>query len=110
MRYELRAKVLAAYYDYALTAEMGRLEEENGETAGIDGEDGAGTVIGTGVSMQQDLLKAENERAGSENELAGLRSKMEAERVALNVLLNREAYVEIAVPARCREWARDFDG
>ena len=102
-RYELRAKVLAAYYDYALTAEMGRLEEENGKLLELTAKM-VRLRIGTGVSMQQDLLKAENERAGSENELAGLRSKMEAERVALNVLLNREAYVEIAVPARLPEW------
>ena len=102
-RYELRAKVLAAYYDYALTAELARLEEENGKLLELTAKM-VRLRIGTGASMQQDLLKAESAREGSENELAGLRAKMAGERVALNVLLNREADVEIAVPARLPEW------
>ncbi len=102
-RYELRAKVLAAYYDYALTAELARLEEENEKLLELTAKM-VRLRIGTGASMQQDLLKTESAQEASENEVAGLLAKMEGERVALNVLLNREAGTEIAVPARLPEW------
>ncbi|MGN6368281.1 MAG: TolC family protein [Phycisphaerae bacterium] len=98
-KYELRAKVISAYDDYALTAELLRLEEENGKLLEL-------TVkmvrlrIGTGVSMQQDLLRAENEASASENELGALRSKLSVQRAALNVLMNRDPETDIALPGK----------
>jgi outer membrane protein TolC len=96
-RLELRGNVLGAYDDYALTAELIRLEEENAQllrttatTAEARNRAGAG---------QQDLLKARNELDLSLNDLAKLRSQLPAQRAALNALLDRPAAAPLAVPA-----------
>src|SRR5258706_1971884 len=88
-RYDLRAKVLSAWYDYALTSELIRLEQENPQLLQI-------TVAVTdarnraGAAGQQDLLKARNEVDLSKNEIANMQSQLPAQQAALNALLNRE--------------------
>lgn len=95
-RLELRGKVLGAYDDYALTAELIRLEEESAQllrTTATIAE--ARNRAGAG---QQDLLKARNELDLSLNDLANLRSQLPAQRAALNALLDRSAVDPLAVP------------
>jgi outer membrane protein TolC len=88
-RHELRAKVLNAYYDYALTAALIRLEQENAQIL----QSIATTTEArnrAGAAGQQDLLKARNEADLSKNELANMQAQLPAQRAALNALLDRE--------------------
>jgi len=96
-RYELRTKVLVAWYDYALTAELIRLEEANGQllkTIAVVTE----ARNGSGSSSQQDLLKARNEIDLSTNDVKQMQSQLVSERAALNALLNRPADAAISTP------------
>jgi cobalt-zinc-cadmium efflux system outer membrane protein len=96
-RYELRAKVLNAYYDYALSAELIRLEQENAQllqtTATV-----AEARNRAGAAGQQDVLKARNELDLSKNEIANMQSQLPAQRAALNALLDREPASPIPPP------------
>jgi outer membrane protein, heavy metal efflux system len=111
-RWELRNKVLTAYYDYALTAEQARLEDANTRLLEMMAQVSASRVA-TGMASQTDLLKAENETAMSRNTAAGFRGKLPGERAALNGLLSRVADAPLKVPAAlpaARELqARDTD-
>ena len=97
-RFELRNKVLSAYYEYVLTAELARLEQAN-----IDLLDLIVRVtqsrLSASFSPQQDLLKTTNERDMSKNELAGKQSKLLLQRAALNALLNRAPDAPLNSPA-----------
>jgi len=96
-RYEVRRKVLNAYFDYALTAELIRLEQRNAELLQI-------TVTATearnraGAAAQQDVLKAANELDLSRNEIANLHAHLPAQRAMLNSLLNRSPDAAIPLP------------
>ncbi len=96
-RYDLRSKVLSAYYDYALTAQLIRLEHANASllemTATVSE---ARNRAGTGG--QQDLLKARNETDLSRNDIAQMQSQLPSQRAALNALLSREAGAIVPVP------------
>ena len=94
---ELRRKVLSAYADYALTAQLIRLEQSNAEllqTTVMVVE----TKNRAGAGGQHDLLKARNELDLSRNDLANLRSQLPGERAALNALLDRPADADLPVP------------
>lgn len=97
-QYDLRAKVLHAFYDYALNAELIRLEESNAELLQT-------TVMvvearnRAGVGGQQDLLKVRNELDLSRNDIANMRAQLPAERAALNALLSRPSDAALPVPA-----------
>ncbi|MDB5292359.1 MAG: outer rane efflux protein [Phycisphaerales bacterium] len=96
-QFELRAKVLNAYADYALTAEMLRLEEANAhllETAvmAVEAKNRAG------AGGQQDVLRVRNELGLAQNDVANLQSQLPARRAALNALLDRPVDVPIPVP------------
>jgi cobalt-zinc-cadmium efflux system outer membrane protein len=96
-RYELRAKVLNAYYDYALTAALIRLEQQNTQLL----ETIATTTDArnrAGAASQQDLLKARNEVDLSKNEIANMQSQLPAQRAAINALLDREPAAPLPVP------------
>jgi outer membrane protein TolC len=98
-QFELRAKVLGAYADYALTAELARLEEASGAllqmtVTAVEARNRAG------AAGQQELLKARNELDLSRNELAGMRARLPAEQAALNAMLDRPADAPIALPDR----------
>jgi outer membrane protein TolC len=98
-KHELRSKVLNAYYDYALNAELIRLEQSNAQLLQT-----AVTVVEArnraGASGQQDLLKARNELDLSRNDIANMQSQLPALRAALNALLNRDPNSPIPVPTQ----------
>ena len=87
-RFDLRNKVLAAYADYALTAELIRLEHDNHDLLTLM-LNVTNSRVGTGGSTQVDALKALNEQDLSTNELAMQQSKLPAQLATLNALLNR---------------------
>lgn len=98
-KYELRSKVLNAYYDYALNAELIRLEQANAQllqttVTVVEARNRAGS------SGQQDLLKARNELDLSRNDIANMQSQLPSLRAALNALLNRDPGSPIAVPSQ----------
>ena len=98
-KFDLRNKLLAAYYDYALSAELIRLEEANAELLQttamvVEARNRAGTA------GQQDLLKARNELDMSRNDIENMKSQLPALRAALNALLSRDAGSPIPVPAQ----------
>jgi outer membrane protein TolC len=95
-RHDLRARFLNAWYDYALAAELIRLEQENAQllqtTATItEARNRAG---GAG---QQDLLKANNELDLSRNQIANMLAQLPAQRATLNALLNRPPAASLPV-------------
>ncbi len=97
-KYDLRNKVLSAYYDYTLNAELIRLERTNQQllrtTATI-----TEARNGAGISGQQDVLKASNEVDMSGNDLANMESQLPSQRSAINALLGRAADSAMPVPA-----------
>jgi outer membrane protein TolC len=96
-RFDLRSKVLTAYANYALAAELSRLETSNRELLGLIARV-TESRVGTGAAMQQDLLKAANEQALSGNELAVQAADLLERRAALNALLNRTPDAPLDVP------------
>jgi outer membrane protein TolC len=96
-QYDLRNKVLSAYYDYALSAELIRLEQSNAELLKT-------TVMvvearnRAGAAGQQDLLKARNELDLSRNDIANMQAQLPSERAALNALLSRPPDAALPVP------------
>jgi hypothetical protein len=96
-QFELRAKVLSAHADYALTAELARLEEENAQllqTAVMVVE--AKNRSGTGG--QQDLLRSRNELDLSRNDARMLRSELPSAVATLNALLDRPTDAPLPLP------------
>ncbi|HEY6434126.1 MAG TPA: TolC family protein [Acetobacteraceae bacterium] len=96
-RYDLRNKVLSAYDDYALNAQLIRLGQSNQQllrtTATIT--EAQNTV---GSSGQQDVLKASNELDMAGNDIANMQSQLPAQRAAINALLSRPADAPLPVP------------
>jgi cobalt-zinc-cadmium efflux system outer membrane protein len=97
-KYDLRNKVLSAYYDYALNAELIRLEQSNQQllqtTAMVtEARNGAGT------SGQTDVLKARNEVDMSGNDIANMQSQLPSQRAMINALLSRPAEAPLPVPS-----------
>lgn len=98
-KFDVRNKILGAYYDYALTAELIRQEEANAELLQttamvIEARNRAGSA------GQQDLLKARNELDISRNNIANMKSQLPSLRAALNALLNRDAESSLPIPAQ----------
>jgi cobalt-zinc-cadmium efflux system outer membrane protein len=96
-RYELRAKVLGAYYDYALTAELIRLEQQNAQLLQTTAS-ATEARNRAGAAGQQDVLKAANEIDLSRNDIANMQSQLPSQRAALNALLNRPPDAPIPTP------------
>jgi len=84
-KYELRGKVLNAYYDYSLNAELIRLEQSNQQLL-----ETAATATASrnraGSAGQQDVLKAENEADMSRNDIATMQSQLPSQRAMINAL------------------------
>jgi cobalt-zinc-cadmium efflux system outer membrane protein len=96
-KYDLRNRVLSAYYDYALNAELIRLEQSNQQllrtTAMVtEARNRAGS------SGQQDVLKANNEVDMSSNDIANAESQLQSQLAAINALLSRPADAPLPVP------------
>ena len=95
---ELRAKVLSAWYDYVLNAELIRLEQANGQLLKttamvVEARNRAG------AAGQQDLLKARNELDLSANDVATMQSQLPGQRAAMNALLSRPADAALPTPS-----------
>jgi outer membrane protein TolC len=97
-RFDLRAKVLVAWDDYALNAELIRLEQADAALLRT-------TVMvvearnRSGAGRQQDLLKARNELDLSRNDIAAMQAQLPVQRAALNALLDRAPEAPIPVPS-----------
>ena len=101
-QFELRSKVLSAYADYALSAELIRLEQSNAELLQttvmvVEARNRAGT------GGQQDLLKSRNELDLSRNDIANMQAQLPAQRAVLNALLDRPADAPVPVPTQMPE-------
>jgi outer membrane protein TolC len=98
-QFDLRAKVLTAYADYALSAELIRLEQSNAELLQttvmvVEARNRAGTA------GQQDLLKSRNELDLSRNNIANMQAQLPGQRAALSALLDRPADAPLPPPAQ----------
>jgi cobalt-zinc-cadmium efflux system outer membrane protein len=96
-QFELRNKILSAYADYALSAELIRLEQANADLLQttamvVEARNRAG------AAGQQDLLKARNELDLSRNDIANMQAQLPAQRAVLNALLSREPDAPLAPP------------
>ncbi len=96
---ELRGKVLTAYADYALTAELIRLEQSNAQLLQ------SAVMVGqarneSGAAGQQELLKSRNELDLARNDITSMQAQLPAQRAALNALLDRPPDSSIPIPAR----------
>jgi outer membrane protein TolC len=96
-KYELRDKVLNAYYDYALNSQLIRLEQSNQQLLQT-----TATVTQArnraGNSGQQDVLKASNEVDMSRNDIANMQSQLPSQRATINALLSRPADAPLPPP------------
>jgi len=97
-RYVLRNKVLGTYYDYALAAELVRLEEANTRLLELSAKV-TESRLSTGTATQVEMLKAGNAAELSRNEAAMQKSKLAPARAMINALLNRPADAPLDVPA-----------
>lgn len=101
-QFDLRQKVLDAWDNYALTAELIRLEDTNAQllqtTAMV-----AEARNRAGAAGQQELLKARNALDLSRNDLASMRAQLPVERAALNALLDRGPDATLGIPTSLPE-------
>ncbi len=96
-RLELRARVVMAWFEYALLAESIRVREADLsflETI----VDATEVRVRTGAAPQQDVVKARTQRDLARNRLETVRSKMPGRRAELNALLNREPLAALDLP------------
>lgn len=97
-KYDLRNRVLSAYYDYALNAELIRLQQSNQQllqtTATVtEARNRAGS------SGQADVLKTRNEADLLGNDIASMQSQLPSQRAAINALLSRRLDAPLPLPA-----------
>lgn len=97
-KYDLRNKVLSAYYDYALNAELIRLQQSNQQllqtTAMVTEANNE-----AGSSGLRDLLKAGNEADRSGNDIANMQAQLPSQRAMINALLSRPPDAPLPLPA-----------
>jgi cobalt-zinc-cadmium efflux system outer membrane protein len=98
-KYDLRYKALRAYYDYALNAELIRLEQSNQQLLRTIASL-AETRNRAGRSGQRDVLKSSNEVDLSDNDIANMRSQLPSQRARINALLSRPADAPLPVPTK----------
>ena len=96
-RLELRARVVMAWFDFALAAESIRIQEADLaylETI-VDATEGRSRA---GAAPQQDVIKARAQRDLARNRLENIRAKLPPRLAALNALLNREPLRSLELP------------
>lgn len=98
-KFQLRQRVLDGYDDYALTAELIRLEEANAALLKIT-RDITESRNTSGAAAQQDVLKIRNELDLSLNDIANMKSQRDGQRAAINALLSRPITAPLPVPAQ----------
>lgn len=91
----LRQKLLAAYYDYALAAEIVKLEQENGRLLNTSAEV-MEAGIASGRSTQAAVLGARNEVELSRSQIIELQSRLPGLRAAVNAAMGREPTGELS--------------
>jgi outer membrane protein TolC len=96
-QFELRRKILSAYDDYALTAELIRLTENNIQLLQTTATITAARQR-SGIGGEADVLKASNDLDLARNDLADMRFQLSIEQAALNALLDRPALMPIPIP------------
>jgi len=96
-KYQLRNKLLSVYYNYALNAELIRLEQSNQQLLQT-----AAAVTQSrnraGSSSQLDVLRSSNEVDISTNDIASMQSQLTGQRAAINALLGRRAGAPLPTP------------
>ncbi len=97
-RYELRGDVLAAYADYALSAELMRLGQANVDLLTLTARVMEARA-GNGRGSQQELLRSANELELARNSLAAETATLSTRLAALNALLNRDPGAPLRPPA-----------
>lgn len=100
-KFELQARVLGTWADYALAAERIRIAQDNLRLLKLS-VDTAGTRVRAGAP-QQDLLRAQVEVSKAQNELETMRSDLVRQRATLNALLVRPADAALEAPASLPE-------
>lgn len=96
-KFDLQAKVLIAYADWSLLAELARLEETNLRLLDT-GIALADQRVRVGTAPQQDLLKMQTERDLAGRRLETLRAKVPGQRALLNALLSRKSDAPLEPP------------
>jgi cobalt-zinc-cadmium efflux system outer membrane protein len=96
--YDLRNKVLSAYYDYALTAELIRLEQSNEQLLEITANTTASRNR-AGAAGQDQVLKANNEIDLSKNDIANMQSQLRIRLASIDAFLNRPGDAPLPVPS-----------
>jgi len=94
---DLRQKVLTAYDEYALGAELLRLEQANAQLLTTTAEV-AEANINAGKTTQAASLSARNDAELSDNQVAELRSKLPRLLATLNAALGRDPADALAPP------------
>jgi len=89
-KFDLQARVLSAYYDLALQAELIRLQEAD-VTLLETIDELAEARSRAGAVPQQDLLKTRTARDLARNQLQNLQAQLPGRLASLNALLNRPA-------------------
>ncbi len=97
-KFDLRSKILSAYYDYALNAELIRLEQSNEQLLELTASTTASRNR-AGSAGQLDVLKANNEVDLSRNEIANMQSQIPSQVAALNAMLGRANDAPLPLPA-----------
>jgi outer membrane protein TolC len=97
VKFDIQRKVLSAYLDLALSEEFIRIDEDNLTLLKLLVES-ASTRAQAGGPLQ-DLLKAQIESQGAENDLASEQAKAASMRSMLNALLGRDAQAPLVLPA-----------
>jgi len=96
-KFDLRAKVLDAYFDYALTAELIRLDESNLQLLQVAANT-TESLSQAGSAGQQDVLKSQNDLDLSRNDAATNAATLVSQRAALNALLGLNPDTTIPIP------------
>jgi outer membrane protein TolC len=107
-KWDLRARVYDAWFDYALLAERLRVVERNAEL--IERIVGSTTTrVEAGRATQQNLLAARTTLDLARSEAATLRSRIPPQRATLNALLSRPPGAPLDPPEALPD-VRKFDG
>jgi outer membrane protein TolC len=94
---DLRAKVLVAYYAYALVSEELRLKTTETALAGMAAE-ALGARVQAGAASTADVLEAWNRRDLALNDLTNLKARVPASLAGLNALLGRDVSAPLDLP------------
>lgn len=100
-KFTLQQKVLTAYYDYALSAEKTRIQQETVDLLKMLMDVSSQRFRAGGA--QQDVLKAQTEYEMAQNELANMRVEQAAMRAMLNGMMARAPECPIGPPERLPE-------